>query len=149
MVQYRLVETTSSDEAWLDDLRRRAYRDLFVETWGGWDEERHVRHFHACLRRGHISAIEVAGDRVGMIQTLTHAGHVEIAEIQVDPRFQGRGIGTIVLRDVLSSAGDESLAVRLSVGRRNQKAIHLYHRLGFELVERSATHYHMQREAPT
>jgi len=41
---YRLVPTTSEDEAWLERLRRAAYRDFVVATWGVWDEDRLDEH---------------------------------------------------------------------------------------------------------
>ena len=130
-MRYRLVDASPSDEAWLDDLRRRAYVDLFDTTWGGWDEDRHRRHFAACLKRGHISIVEVDGTRVGMCQVLDHGDAVEVAELQIDPTHQARGIGTAVLLDVVSDARERGLPVHLSVGSKNQKAIQLYRRLGF------------------
>lgn len=73
-VRYRLTEATSADEAWLEGLRRRAYAELFEATWGGWDEERHARQFSESVSRGHVSIIEVDGDRVGMVQLLEEGG---------------------------------------------------------------------------
>lgn len=58
-VRYRIRDATSSDEVWLEDLRRRAYADLFDATWGGWDEARHSRQFSGSIKRGNISIIEV------------------------------------------------------------------------------------------
>lgn len=33
MAPYRLVPATESDQAWLEQLRRSVYRDLFFATW--------------------------------------------------------------------------------------------------------------------
>jgi hypothetical protein len=33
-VRHRLVDASSTDETWLDGLRRRAYADLSTATWG-------------------------------------------------------------------------------------------------------------------
>lgn len=146
-MSYRLIDASSADEPWLDDLRRRAYADLFDATWGGWDEARHARHFSASMRRGHVSIIEVDGERVGMVQVLEQSDAVEVAEIQIDPDHQGRGIGTSVLLDVISEARARGCDVRLSVGLKNQKAIRLYERLGFVPVGESETHRHMRYPA--
>ena len=142
-MKYRLVDASSADETWLEDLRRRAYADLFNATWGGWDEERHSRHFSASIQRGHISIIEVDGVPVGMLQLIANSDTVDIHELQIDPSHQSRGLGTSVLTDVVSDASARGRTVRLSVGLKNQKAIRLYERLGFVSQGQSETHLHM------
>ena len=77
-MRYRLTDATPADEAWLDELRRRAYAALFDATWGGWDARAHGR--SVCLR----------------------------------------------------------------VGLKNEAAIRLYERLGFDSVRESETHCHMR-----
>ena len=146
-MKYQLIEASSEDEAWLEGLRRRAYADLFKMTWGGWDEARHLRQFSESIGRGHISIIEVDGERIGMIQLLDHSDAVEIAEIQIDPSHQDRGIGTSVLVGVISNANARGRDVRLSVGLMNPRAIKLYERLGFSSVRQSETHCHMRFRA--
>lgn len=146
-MNYRLIDASPADETWLDGLRRRAYEDLFNATWGGWDEARHLRQFSQSMKRGHISIIEVDGKRVGMVQLLEDSEAVEVAEIQIDPSDQSRGVGTSVLLDVISDACGRGRDVRLSVGLKNQRAIRLYERLGFSSVARSETHCHMRYAA--
>ncbi|MEM8783109.1 MAG: N-acetyltransferase [Planctomycetota bacterium] len=143
---YHLVPTTVEDRPWLDELRRAAYLDLFVATWGGWDEERHTRHFNACLERGAISAIELDGIRVGMIQLSEQADAVEICEIQIHPSHQSRGIGTRLIQDTMAQTHAERKKVRLSAGLQNLRAVKLYRRLGFVEVAQTETHYHMESE---
>lgn len=145
-MKYRLVEASPADEAWLEGLRRRAYADLFDATWGGWDEARHARHFADSMKRGSIYLIQVGGRRVGMIQLLDHGDAVEVAEVQIDPAHQGRGIGTRVLGDVISDSAARGVAVHLQVGLENRRAIALYRRLGFESTGRSDTHRRMRWE---
>lgn len=145
-MRYQTRDATSADEAWLEGLRRRAYADLFDDTWGGWDEARHSRQFSECIERGNISIIEVDGEPVGMVQLLEESDALEVGEIQIHPRHQNRGVGTSVLRDVMSSARARGRGVRLSVGLQNEKAIRLYDRLGFVSVGRSDTHLHMKYE---
>lgn len=147
LAEIRLVDASPGDEEWLDGLRRRAYAELFRVTWGGWDEDRHARQFSECMERGRISIIEAGGTRVGMIQLLEHDDAIELAEVQVEPSRQGRGIGTHVIRELLSDARARGLGVRLSVGLKNHEAIRLYERLGFESAGRSATHCHMTHAA--
>jgi ribosomal protein S18 acetylase RimI-like enzyme len=147
-MHYHLVPTTPADAPWLERLRRAVYRELFEATWGGWDEDRHRRHFAACLERGGIFAIEIDGARVGMVQRFEHRDTIEIGELQVEPEYQGRGIGTQVLRDTMTAADARKRKVILRTGIRNQRAIALYHRLGFQSVARTETHEQMEWTPP-
>jgi ribosomal protein S18 acetylase RimI-like enzyme len=143
---YRLITASPEDEAWLENLRRSVYQELFHAKWGGWDEARHKRHFSDCIARGHIFIVEVDGTRVGMIQLFDEAEAMEVGEIQVQPTDQSHGIGTAVLRDVIARAHAVGKSVRLRVGLKNDRAFGLYQRLGFHLVDRTETHHHMVSE---
>jgi ribosomal protein S18 acetylase RimI-like enzyme len=143
-MRYRLAPTRPEDEAWLEQLRRAVYRDLFDATWGGWDEDRHQRHFAAGLDCGEICAIEVDGTRVGMVQLFEHIDAIEIGEIQIEPIYQSRGIGTQVLRDTIARAHAQRKKVTLRTGLKNYRAFELYRRLGFERVAQTETHDHME-----
>jgi ribosomal protein S18 acetylase RimI-like enzyme len=113
-------------------------------TWGAWDETRHVRQVAECLERGHIQIIDIANERVGMIQIFHRSDALEVAEIQIQPKDQNRGIGSRVLLDTLSKARDKGKIVRLSVALRNEAALRLYERLSFRPVARSETHIHLE-----
>ena len=142
-MNYQLIAASTEDEAWLENLRRNVYRELFDATWGGWDEDRHKRHFSECIARGHIFIIEVDRTRVGMIQLFEEANTLEVGEIQIQPAAQNRGVGTAVLKDVIARAHEGRKSVRLSVGLKNERAYRLYERLGFHRVNRTETHNHM------
>ena len=84
---YQLVPVVPKDEAWLEQLRRSVYRELFFATWGSWDEARHLRHCAECWERGGISSVEIDSVRVGMIQLFDHPDGVEIGELQIQPSY--------------------------------------------------------------
>ena len=142
-MKYSLRDSEPKDQAWLESLRREATKELFNLTWGGWDEERHQRHFAACLEGGHIQIIEVSGSPVGMLQIFESAEEIEIGEIQISPACQGQGLGAHVLKDVMERAQKTSKNVVLSAGLKNSGAFKLYKKLGFEETKRSDTHVHM------
>lgn len=84
-MQYRLIPATEADKPWLDELRRAVSQNLFVATWGGWDEARHLRHCAECWQGGNIYTVELNGLRVGMIQLFEHSDALEVGEIQIQP----------------------------------------------------------------
>ena len=128
-MDYSLRPATDVDKKWLDELRRQAYRELFHATWGRWDETRHQRHFAESWKSGRISIIEVEGQDVGMIQLHEEPQSVEIAEIQIWAEYQGLGLGTRVLKDIIESAVGRKKLVTLYLGLKNIRARDLYLRL--------------------
>lgn len=140
---YTLTDASFEDTTWLEALRRSVYQELFLLTWGGWDETRHQRHFAACLEQGCISIIRIEQAAVGMLQLLENDSELEIGEIQILPTQQSRGIGTQVLQDIIRRSALANKDVRLGVGLQNLKARRLYERLGFVVESTSQTHYRM------
>jgi ribosomal protein S18 acetylase RimI-like enzyme len=141
--KYTLRPAIQEDAAWLEQLRRSVYRELFDLTFGGWDEERHVRHCAECWAGGNIQIIEIAGCCVGMLQLFEHVQALEIGEIQLLPAQQRRGLGTHILRDLQARARAQKRELRLAVALKNERARCLYKRLGFEATSQSETHTHM------
>jgi ribosomal protein S18 acetylase RimI-like enzyme len=65
--------------------------------------------------------------------------------IAVLPEYRGKGIGTDLLRHLVEEVRVRHRALSLSVSSDNP-AIRLYQRLGFEVVERSATSLTMKKQ---
>jgi ribosomal protein S18 acetylase RimI-like enzyme len=145
-MEYELRPATSGDRDWLEGLRRAAYLDLFRATWGAWDEARHARHFAECLQRGRISIVEVNDEPVGMVQVFDAPDVLQVGEIQILPTRQSQGIGSQILKDIITSAHRQGKVVRLSVALKNDRAFKLYQHLGFRQVAQSETHNHMVAE---
>jgi ribosomal protein S18 acetylase RimI-like enzyme len=144
---YQLVPASIEDEAWLELLRREVYQELFMATFGGWDEARHARQFGECLNRGGISIIEVDGARVGMIQFFDQPDAVEVGEIQIRLGHQKHGIGSLVLKDTIARVHEQRKRVLLSVALKNKRAYRLYQRLGFRKFAHNDTHSLMACDA--
>lgn len=143
-IKYLLREACESDKAWLENLRREVYRDLFFATWGSWDEDRHARHFISCLEEGHIQIIEVNKMPVGMLQVFELDGATEISEIQISPLNQGQGLATEIINDILEKAHSSNKKVTLSTGLKNSKALRLYQKLGFLEIRRTESKIYME-----
>ena len=144
---YQLVPASIGDQPWLERLRREVYQELFIASFGGWDEARHARQFGECLNRGGISIVEVDGVRVGMIQFFDQPDAVEVGEIQIEPSHQNQGIGSLVLKDTIARVHEQRKKVLLSVALKNERGYRLYQRLGFQKVAHNDTHNLMSCEA--
>jgi [ribosomal protein S18]-alanine N-acetyltransferase len=68
---------------------------------------------------------------------------MEIAEIQIEPSHQSQGIGSRILKGTIARAREQGKKAKLSVGLKNDQALQLYQRLGFQKVAQNETHHHM------
>ena len=85
--------------------------------------------------------IEVDGQRAGYISYISrHADHAYLEEIQIDPDFQGRGIGSFALTALLAELEAVPL-VDLHTHPENP-AQHFYRRHGFESTGEVIDNYH-------
>ncbi|WP_141735949.1 GNAT family N-acetyltransferase [Oligoflexus tunisiensis] len=67
-----------------------------------------------------------------------------LIEIQIDAPYQGKGIGTQLIKKVINEAKVKDLPLRLQVLKENDKARKLYLRLGFRQVSETETHIVME-----
>jgi ribosomal-protein-alanine N-acetyltransferase len=99
----------------------------------------------SCLRVAEVrtSAPGIAGF-AGFWMLIDEA---HISTLAVHPDLRGRGIGGVLLRDVIEQAiGLQASLVTLEVRESNQVGIHLYRNHGFEVVGRRVRYYKDNQE---
>jgi GNAT superfamily N-acetyltransferase len=109
----------------------RAYVEA---TWGTWDEDEHRSRVRDSFEPSTHRLVHVDGQLAGLLASKEHAEHVQLVKVFLLPPFQGRGIGTRLVRQVLAQAAAQERPVRLRVLRVNP-AQRLYLRLGFVLID--------------
>src|SRR5205814_7047740 len=80
---------------------------------------------------------------VGWVQTLFEDDALLLAQLFVDRRFQRRGIGTTVVKQLIAEA--DSQPIRLNVVKINP-VVRLYQRLGFEITGEDDRKVYMRRQ---
>ncbi len=90
------------------------------------------------------SCYSAHGTDVGWLQTIREDNQIFVAQMFVDSPFQRRGIGTEVMKRLISEAAEFGLAVRLNVVRINP-ARRLYERLGFRVTHEDDRKFYMKR----
>lgn len=73
------------------------------------------------------------------------AEEINVIDIVLTPSYQGRGIGTELLQQVIAKADAAGKAVRLFVDRTNERAFELYRGLGFEVCGEVPFYLEMRR----
>lgn len=142
---FELRPATALDTELLWEIQRTALGPYVDATWG-WDEAFQRRYFDEHFDHRKHRIVVVGGCEAGFLSFEVHSDHVYLGNVALLPHYQGRGIGTAVVRYVLERASEARLPVRLQVLRSNP-ARRLYERLGFALCGETETHFQMTHPA--
>lgn len=123
---------------WLHGATMRTY----VEAIWGWDEAAQRHMFKDRFDPARIEIVESTGKAVGYISVERQEGSIFLSSIEVEPDFQGRGIGTGLIRDLQDEAARHAIPLSLRVLQGNP-ARRLYERLGFVATGETETHIMM------
>jgi ribosomal protein S18 acetylase RimI-like enzyme len=104
-------------------------------------------------RRGvyHVAVAEVDGEPVGRVGlNFEGTGMADVPFLwaaHVEPEWQGRGIGTTLMRHVEEVARARGMrAIRLFVAKENERAAALYRRLGYVVCGESVDHWSYEED---
>lgn len=77
--------------------------------------------------------VVLANQNVGLLKLDEKENRIEIVQIQIDPKFQKKGLGQQIIKEVIKNALAEKKELVLSVLKANP-AKELYERLGFKII---------------
>jgi predicted N-acetyltransferase YhbS len=138
-----LRPATPADTPFLKELHRRAYREVIVRQFGYWDDAAQDYWFQKGLADAKFSVVEENGEPVGAIALQETPESLYLAELQILPEWQARGLGTALLRMQLEHAKQLQKPIGLRVLQAS-RARALYERHGFVVTEQNQTHYLME-----
>jgi ribosomal protein S18 acetylase RimI-like enzyme len=147
-VDFDFRPATDADYEYLYRLNETTMRAHAEKTYGPWNEPLARQIFAERWRPASTRIVLVDGQDAGMLELLPADGSVNLANIRVAPEYQGRGIGTRLISEVLRDAHGRGLSVTLRVLKVNP-ARRLYERLGFVVVGETETHHLMEAHPPT
>ena len=139
---YALRPATVADEVFLYKLHRATMGAYVAQTWGEWDEGVQAAMFARNFNPVGRQIVVVTGHDVGAISVQRTADELFIGNIEILPAYQGRGLGTAIIGDLLARAARDSVPASLQVLKVNP-AQRLYRRLGFAPIGETPTHIHM------
>ncbi len=138
-IQFRSV--SEKDIPYLLTLRKITMDQHIVSAGLVPSEENHLARI--CYRLDCAHIVQYENKDVGLLKVVKEGDVWDLVQVQIDPSFQGKGIGCYLISDVLAHAHKHKVGVKLSVFKQNP-AKKLYDRLGFEIVDETDTTYEMQ-----
>ncbi|HEU5318055.1 MAG TPA: GNAT family N-acetyltransferase [Chloroflexota bacterium] len=120
-------------------VHHAAYREVCEAQFGPWDEAAQDRFFEGDWRDARFEIVLADGEPCGYLSVDDTGDSLYVREIVLDPGYQGRCIGSTLLREVLERARSRGVPVLLGTHLKN-RAGELYRRLGFRETGRTDTH---------
>ena len=111
-----------------------------------WDETDMTNKFDCYYKLAEVQVIVVDGRDVGWLQISQAEQELELAQIHIEQEFCSQGIGSQLIRKLMKEAREKGKSVCLSVVRGN-RALSLYRRLRFSIIDEDANKLHMRWES--
>ena len=136
---YRLYASTREDE-------------LAVVPWSESEKETflttqfNAQHtfYHQQFNEAEFLIIEQDNEPIGRLYLDRRDDEIRIVDIALLPTHRNRGIGTRYLKSILEEGQGAGLPVRIHV-ERNNTALRLYERLGFQKVTENGVYFLMEK----
>ena len=149
-----LVAAGPQDEAFLFRVYAGT-RQEEMALLGDWDEARKQaflamqfdaqhRHYRAHFPQAAYQVVMLDGEPVGRLYLDRRENEVRVLDIALLPEQRGKGIGSLLLRQVIEEAEAADMPVRIHVEKFN-RALSLYRRLGFVPVQDLGVYFLMER----
>lgn len=94
-----------------------------------------------------FSIVEYKGQPAGRLYLDHRADEIRIVDIALLPGFRNLGLGEHMLRNIMNDAAASNKSVSIHVERHN-RALHLYDRLGFRVVNEDNPVYFLMEWRP-
>ena len=137
-------QCVAADREWAYALKAEAYREVVERQFGPWNEAFQRELFATRWMPDKSKIILIGGQAVGLFVLRESDEELWLDELQLVREWRGRGLGSRILRDLLTRARAAHKPLRLQVLRQNHRAAALYLRLGFKVIAGTDTHLRME-----
>lgn len=134
-------KATENDIDYLLDLRTKTMVPHYAESNLPTDRETTLQRILYQFDKANIIFLD--NHPIGLLKVDRTDTNIDILQLQLDPNQQGKGLGRMILSDILNEASASGKTASLSVLKTN-KAQHLYSSLGFEIVSEDKHSFFME-----
>ena len=145
MDNIRLVPYTDEDYKFVYEVKKNAYKKYVEQYYGEWNEEEQIKYFNSfiSLVKDNAYIIVCEDKKIGFYNgELLDNENYDIGNICIIPEYQGKGIGTKLLKDILEKYKEYN--IKIQYFKSNPVGV-LYKRLGFITNGESKFHYKMKK----
>ncbi len=140
-MQFKFIKATAQDWDYLFELRKLTMVEHLERSGQFLSEKEHQFRLKDSYECSHLIIYDKS--IVGTLQFREFEDKLEIMQLQIHPDNQGKGLGSLVLKQVLETSKPKYL--ELTVLKEN-RALNLYKRLGFKIFDEDQFEYFMRTE---
>lgn len=143
MKDITLRKYTNNDSRFVYEVKKNAYKKYVEECFGRQVEEAQQKYFKNFINQEREFAYIIQYDNkdIGFYNgRVLENGNYEVGNICIIPEYQGRGIGTHLLKNILEKYSDTDIEIQYF---KQNPVGSLYEKLGFEKSGETAFHYQM------
>ncbi len=142
---FSLRKATDNDLDLTYKIKKNALQEYLEMLWG-WNEQAQNDFHLENFKKEHFQIIEQQEESIGYLEIENRQDHIFLSNIMILKHFQGKGIGKIILEDLMKHHSE----IRLEVLKVNKKAVQFYQNLGFKIVEEGNDSFKMYfKKTPT
>ncbi|MCF7927512.1 MAG: GNAT family N-acetyltransferase [Spirochaetales bacterium] len=131
------------DADFVNTLTRTVMRDYVDATWEG-EEEREAYYQLNIFDPETTQIIQVNGVDAGRMNIRRSKDSMYVDEIHLHPEFQGKGIGSAIMRGLIEEASRSGRTIELHALKRNP-VVGLYKKLGFRVYREDKDRIYMRQ----
>lgn len=141
-MKFDIVKITKDDIETIYNIKRASIFDYVNGIWG-WDEAYQLEDFNYSFVIDNFRKVVINNEIIGFYELDETDTIINITEIHLIKKFQGKGIGTEIIKSIINKGKEINKNIKLGVFKENTMAKKLYLQLGFNIYEETATHYLM------
>ncbi len=139
----RLYKSTREEEMnmvtnWSDQQKAIFLEQQFAAQYTFYQDQ---------FANAHFWIIERDGRPIGRLYLDERVDELRIIDIAVIPQAREKGLGTMLMRGIMEEASGKDLCVRIHV-EKNNRALRLYERLRFKIIEDKGVYFLMEWKPP-
>jgi ribosomal protein S18 acetylase RimI-like enzyme len=127
---YALRPATAEDRQFVEAVYFETQRYLIEALFGWRGDAFESRKFAEFYDSTNTSIVVVENQNAGWLTVERRPIGISLEHLYLAPQFQDRGIGTVIVADLIGEGRSKGLPLRLSTAKIN-RALRLYERLGF------------------
>ncbi len=142
-INFKLRPTSIDDAPIFYSVIDRTMRQFIMTTWGRWDEARVQSEALADSTSPNSQVIQVGEMAAGVLMVERLPTHIQLVQIYLLPEYQKLGIGTALLKNLITEAKQSQIPIRLKVMAINPAKL-FYEKLGFIVVSETPEFFSME-----
>ncbi|MEM7111694.1 MAG: GNAT family N-acetyltransferase [Chloroflexota bacterium] len=141
-MKIELKKSKREDAPFIYELVEKTMSDYIIALWGSWDREQLVMQTVGFAEDQNGCLIYVDAAKAGFLLVNRLDTHIELAQLFLLPKFQGAGVGTSLMKQLVADAQTDGKPIKLR-GLSPNPAWKFYQELGFTVVKKTKERFFM------